>query len=250
LIEIYESSPGSTYGGWISTDPLTERHATLLGAYLRKLPNLNWMTNPFDPAQLGAAGEGEATWTRAIDLEGGLQRLSKNARYEHRYAQKKGVVLRPIQIGDLHSVYQIYMENKRRWTNQRAAAYEMRFFALVLNREHVDFLGAFLDDRLVATSIAVRSKRHTAAWLSVSNQEGRDCKAMTFLDGCFVERYAAAGYRWYDMHPSGGLENLDRKKKSTGAASHPVKIVHSKTPLYFATNWAHDQARALLSLGG
>ena len=63
------SSPAGTYGGWIAGEPLGTDHAEVLAALLRtRWPGLAWRANPFDAAQVAAAGDGTPDAT--LTLEG------------------------------------------------------------------------------------------------------------------------------------------------------------------------------------
>src|SRR5262245_36748992 len=46
----YVSCPADTYGGWLSTDGLTDTHRELLVVHMkRQMPNMSLRVNPFDP---------------------------------------------------------------------------------------------------------------------------------------------------------------------------------------------------------
>jgi hypothetical protein len=95
------SSPGGTYGGWISADALDKRHAALLLSHLlERCPGLAWRANPFNPAEVEvAAGLGRADHTLVLRLEAGFDALlagwSKGHRSAARKALREGVVVEP-----------------------------------------------------------------------------------------------------------------------------------------------------------
>jgi len=49
LLSVYWSSPANTYGGWLSTLPLTMEHGRLLINHLLSFPDIVWRENPFNP---------------------------------------------------------------------------------------------------------------------------------------------------------------------------------------------------------
>jgi hypothetical protein len=62
LIKQYISSPGGTFGGWISIDDLSVAHGELLAEHLRdRFTNLSWRPNPYDPIASGTGPPRESS---------------------------------------------------------------------------------------------------------------------------------------------------------------------------------------------
>lgn len=172
LIEIYESGPYNTYGGWIATDPLSTDHAALLGAFLRRLPNMNWMTNPFDPLA-NRMPHGEATHTRVFDLRQGLDGLGRSYRQYYRVAQRNGLTLRTLEASQADAAFGIHLENQTRWQMKRML-FDSRLYRLFFEMPYVDFMGVFdAHEKLLAIALALRSKRHIGLWLANAVRRSR-----------------------------------------------------------------------------
>jgi Acetyltransferase (GNAT) domain len=154
LAHSYWSSPGGTYGGWISADALNAEHAAALVEILVGMGSARWRVNPYDgatspPSPLSASREGElkrfasngehwddnlfeskllksksvkivADETQVLALDGDFDAIFKHWTKGHRSAAKKaareGVTARCAStLDDWGAYYDVYKDSLRRW---------------------------------------------------------------------------------------------------------------------------------------
>ncbi|GAI58824.1 unnamed protein product, partial [marine sediment metagenome] len=79
LVKNYISSPAGTFGGWISVDDISVRHAVLMSKFLtKKLGNLVWRINPYDEFVFKSGVQTtEDDETHALNLENGFGAIYK-----------------------------------------------------------------------------------------------------------------------------------------------------------------------------
>lgn len=250
LIEVSESSPSGTYGGWISNDELTSTHAACLTKYLVALPNLFWMTNPYDPLVGDAVGEsGEVAWTWRFDLRSGFdalhQRMNKGQiPRNYRIGVKSGLTLRPMEERFLPAVGEIYQSCQERWENP--VVYRADLFSILLRTPSCDFSGVFDPaDRLVAAVITFRSRRHVAGWMEFAKGDDLRLRPFEFANYHLIEKYQKEGYWWFDFNPSGNRPGVDQFKRRFGTDKVELRTIKCEsTALQLAGN-AHEFIRSV-----
>ncbi|HDR8143357.1 GNAT family N-acetyltransferase [Bacillus thuringiensis] len=143
--------------------------------------------------------------TYMLDLPNKFEDLwtscSGKARTSVRYARKQNVEVRPITVAELDEFYQLYQEHN----NSIGASYSFSrefFYYLVLNlQEKILFLGAFLEEELISSSIFIMDKQVLYYWININNTKGKNSQSSYLLLNDAFElaihnklKYADLGY--------------------------------------------------------
>ncbi|MCU5489867.1 GNAT family N-acetyltransferase [Bacillus cereus] len=143
--------------------------------------------------------------TYMLDLPNRFEDLwtscSGKARTSVRYARKQNVEVRPITVAELDEFYQLYQEHN----NSIGASYSFSrefFYDLVLNlQEKILFLGAFLEEELISSSIFIMDKQVLYYWININNTKGKNSQSSYLLLNDAFElaihnklKYADLGY--------------------------------------------------------
>ncbi|MGU9546092.1 GNAT family N-acetyltransferase [Bacillus cereus] len=143
--------------------------------------------------------------TYMLDLPNKFEDLwtscSGKARTSVRYARKQNVEIRPITVAELDEFYQLYQEHN----NIIGASYSFSrefFYHLVLNlQEKILFLGAFLEEELISSSIFIMDKQVLYYWININNTKGKNSQSSYLLLNDAFElaihnklKYADLGY--------------------------------------------------------
>lgn len=236
LLSVWESSPAGTFGGWISTDNLSPGDARELTEHMLHYPNLEWISNPYDPSAVEAAphdGCDCSTWS--IDLRIGfeeLYRILNKARVPNkvRQAQRQGLVLKQLKTDDdVAAMFALYQECQTRWAQTATNHYSKDMLQLLRNCGFCDLWGAVMPDgQLASAGVFLRSKRHVAAWMAMAKTELLPVRPYDFLFYSLIERYQREGYWWFDFNPSGGHAGVDEFKRRFGAEAHPCPVIRQE----------------------
>lgn len=229
LIDIHELSCAGTFGGWLSADELTAEHAHVLAEYIVLLPNVHWMTNPYDPLQMTAVGnQGSQGHTSRFDLREPFsvlhQRMNKHQIPRMcRAAARQGLTLAPLHHEDLPVFLSIYRDCAKRWRDP--VTYGSALFELLLKTQGCDFWGVSLPSgELVCGLITMRSKRHVGGWLEVTRSVHLRLHPYELANYQLIQHYQAQGYWWFDFLPSGGRSSVDDFKRRFGTEA--VRLRH------------------------
>lgn len=240
-----ESSPAGTYGGWIAAEPLSEEHARALTEHLLALPDLVWMTNPYDPVAptgLGNAGEPETTWR--IDLRPGhdvlYAQINKHRLPQvQRAAERKGITWGRLRDSDLEAAAQVYADCASRWAEP--TVYEPRIFELLRKTPGCDMFGVYRQDgRLIMAAVLFRSRKVVSYWMAFAATEALPLHPYKFLNYHLLFHYAAAGLEWFDFLPSGPSAGADKFKRQFGADEVPLRFVVRRSLVHELAERAHD----------
>ncbi|QDD86970.1 hypothetical protein FORC087_180 (plasmid) [Bacillus cereus] len=143
--------------------------------------------------------------TYMLDLPNKFEDLwtscSGKARTSVRYARKQNVEIRPITVAELDEFYQLYQEHN----NSIGASYSFSrefFYHLVLNlQEKILFLGAFLEEELISSSLFIMDKQVLYYWININNTKGKNSQSSYLLLNDAFElaihnklKYADLGY--------------------------------------------------------
>ncbi|HGA1022389.1 TPA: GNAT family N-acetyltransferase [Bacillus cereus] len=143
--------------------------------------------------------------TYMLDLPNRFEDLwtscSGKARTSVRYARKQNVEVRPITVAELDEFYQLYQEHN----NSIGASYSFSrefFYHLVLNLQgKILFLGAFLEEELISSSIFIMDKQVLYYWININNTKGKNSQSSYLLLNDAFElaihnklKYADLGY--------------------------------------------------------
>ncbi|MDF9528359.1 GNAT family N-acetyltransferase [Bacillus thuringiensis] len=143
--------------------------------------------------------------TYMLDLPNRFEDLwtscSGKARTSVRYARKQNVEVRPITVAELDEFYQLYQEHNTSIGASYSFSREF-FYHLVLNlQEKILFLGAFLEEELISSSIFIMDKKVLYYWININNTEGKNSQSSYLLLNDAFElaihnklKYADLGY--------------------------------------------------------
>ena len=226
LIRNYLSSPGGTFGGWISEDNLLEEHAVLLSEYLyNKGGTLFWRFNPYDEL-VGKITIPTTTQdeTNAINLLGGFDAAYNSWTKGHKSAttkaRREGVSVRlASSLEDWQNYYEVYEDSLKRWGDKASSRYEWKFFEEICRRNspNVKLWLAIFQERVVAGALCFYAKRHVVYWHGAALEEHFHLRPVNLLMYEAILDACNHDYSWFDFNPSGGHEGVKAFKKSFGA---------------------------------
>ena len=223
------SSPAGTYGGWLTTEPLTPAHAEILTEWLlaERVP-LWWRVNPFDPlAAVPMARATEPDETHIVRLERGLEAQMSHHGYREavRKAQRAGLTTRKgAGPDDWETYYSIYLSTLERWGPTAGSVYGSALFELLRGRgaPGIDLWLVELEDgTVVSGAVNLCGPRHVAGWHMASLSEYFPLNPTKLLVNAMIEDAIERSFSWFDLHPSGGHEGVTRFKENCGG--EPLK---------------------------
>jgi hypothetical protein len=259
LTTSYLSSPGGTFGGWISTDELSVAHAILLGDYMtRKLGNLFWRMNPYDELALKAGMRiSEEDETQALDLSGGFDAIYKDWTKGHSSAARKARKARRLGVSvklastldDWCAYYKVYEDSIRRWGDRVSSVYGWRIFDEMFRRDSpaVKLWLSLYQSEVVAGALCLYAKNHAVYWHGAASEAHFHLRPVNLLMYEIIEDACERNCASFDFNPSGGHEGVRAFKRSFGAKDLRCPIVTVQTAwARFASNAAFA-VRALTS---
>lgn len=227
------SSPATTFGGWISSDPLTEAHAALLAAEMRGQSSLIWRVNPFDlfVGVLPREGMREET-THALRLAGSFEeiyrRSAKNHRGANRQGRSKGVTVTvAASLEDWKSYYEIYLDSLHRWGEKATSNHEWSLFEQIylLRSPHVKLWLARLEGKAISGALVFYSYKIAAYWNGASLESHMTYRPAQVLLYEAICHAAESGLEWFDFGPSGPHEGVRRFKAGFGCMELPSPVL-------------------------
>jgi hypothetical protein len=236
LVTSYISSPGTTYGGWISAETLGAEHASLLVSYMSEnLGNLNWRLNPYDrlPGMLSLPAQVQDE-THAVDLSVGIEEIrlrwkkSSSVDRKARKALKEGVSVRPAgSLDEWLAYYDVYLDSLNRWGENATSRYDWELFEEISRRnsKEVKLWLSFYDGKVIAGALCFYAKRHAVYWHGAALQEYFNLRAVNLLMCQAIEDACLTGYSWFDFNPSGGHDGVTAFKRSFGAVPLPAPVL-------------------------
>lgn len=240
LTRLYMLSMDGGFGGWISPDPLTREHTTVLVQFLtRKLgKELFWRLNPYDELvfESGVPIQ-QMDYTHAINLPQNF-----TSRYttqsapvrKARKAEKAGVTISlASSLEDWQEYYQVYQSSLQRWGEKTISEHPWEFFAQLFHRNspNIKLWLARYENRIAGGALCFYSQQHVVYWHGAGLAEFFHVRPVNLLMYTLLKDSYEQGYTWFDFYPSGGMEGVIAFKESLGATPLPAPIVHLKSPL-------------------
>jgi hypothetical protein len=250
------SSPGGTYGGWISASALNYEHVAALMNVLASRKNLTFRVNPFDPASRFIAEAGginmdtvhakisrREEYTHTLDLTLGAEELYRRTSRCHKRGLRRaaggGVTVEPAgSWEDWERYYGLYESSLARW---RAGGPELKtrsvyplelFRRLYENMSGHEILWlARKGGEAVAGLLCFYWGRHSVSWHGAASAEFFDLRPNNALYWEAIMNAQRAGYEIFDFNPSGGYGGVESFKDRFGAARVPAPLLSSRTPL-------------------
>lgn len=225
LVKRYISSPGGTFGGWISAGHLEDSHAASIGSFIRKdTPNLDWRLNPYDTLTNAAKFDGgEPEQTQVLSLDTGFDAILKNLTKGHYSAAKKAEKA-GVSITQAHTLeqwqqyYHTYQDTQRRWGSTTTSTYDWPFFHYLfkLRSPYVKLWLALYEDNAAAGALCFYSKHHAVYWHGAAMEKYLKVRPVNLLILKAIEHACQHGYKWFDFNPSGKHQGVRSFKKSFG----------------------------------
>jgi len=250
------SSPGGTYGGWVSTSVLNEKHILMLMELLTSKKNLTFRINPFDktlislltqleqstpviPSSSGITIKDDHTYI--IDLTKGIGTLrggiSKGHKSAITFAERNGVTVKQAEEYDEWvRYYDVYTDSVKRWCAGQMKprnVYPLTLFKRIYeNRTGNEILWiAMKDGKPVAGTLIFYCGKHAVTWHGAALKEYFDYRPNNLLYWKIFEDAVQRGYEIFDFNPSGGHTRVDSFKKHFGALRLQSPVLQTKTPL-------------------
>lgn len=235
LFRMHLSSPGGTYGGWISADALGAGHARLLAEHLlTRLGAMQWRISPFDPAasELGLPAAAVADETHVLDLAPGFDAIHRGWTKGHasaaRKAAREGVTVRAADtLDDWRAYYRVYEDSLARWGDSASSRHRWELFQELAGRakEGARLWLASHEGEVVAGAVCLEARRHVAYWHGAALASRFELRAVNLLLHDAIRDACERGFRWFDFNPSGGHEGVAAFKRSFGAGCRPAPVV-------------------------
>lgn len=234
LAAVIESSPAGTFGGWVSTDRLEERHARALASVLlARGAGVTWRINPYDPNAGTVRPPGaEQDTTHAValdrDFEAIVHTWSKGHRAAVKQAQREGVTVRAADsLDDWRGYYGAYMSSVERWGDAASTVYPWELFERLhgLASADVRLWVGLCEGAVVAGTLCFYARRHVVYWHGAALAEFFERRPVNLLVYTAMRDARERGLRWFDFNPSGGLEGVRHFKKSFGADELACPVV-------------------------
>jgi hypothetical protein len=232
--DVAELSPASTFGGWVSADPLTPGHAgELARVILRLAPRVRWRLNPYDPLSTSIVAPmlAEDT-TQVVELAGGFEsvfrRWDQGQRQKVAQSRRAGVEVRLAQDeGGWRAYYDVYQDSLRRWGSRTTSVYPWRLFETLaaLRSPHIRLWLATLEGNVIAGVLCLYARRHVAYWHGAAVEEHIKKRPMNLLLHAAMSHACESGFAWFDFNPSGGHESVRAFKEGFGVRTLPASVV-------------------------
>jgi hypothetical protein len=237
LYRVALSMPAGTFGGFLSTSPLTPENEAAMILHLCGRTDLIWRENPYSPV-LGDLPE-SVKWyedpTQVLDLEQGYERLWKRATAGHRNAVRNalrsGVEITEAATADEWKSYvDIYLGSINRWKERSlfsGVSYSERFFLAISGLEpHLRRLWlAKLKGKPVAGILCFYWNRHAVVWHGAGHADYFSFHPNNLLYDRAIAHAAENGFRWFDTNPSGDLAGVRSFKKHLGAQPLRSRVI-------------------------
>ena len=247
------SSPGGTYGGWLSTSTLGEEHIKLLTGVLASYKNLTFRVNPFDensPSVISLSNTLLSTsitltddFTHVLDLTKGVDELLNGLTKGHRSAvtsaARDGVTVKAAEsIGEWERYYRLYQDSVERWRaggpalKPRTVYPRALFRRLYENRTGNEILWlALKDGEPVAGALFFYWGKHAVSWHGAASSRHFRLRPNNLLYWEIISDAARRGYEIFDFNPSGGYGGVESFKKHFGAVRVSAPVISTKTPM-------------------
>ena len=233
------SSPGGTYGGWLSETTLRKEHAEAVARHLvREYPALTWRLNPINELECASApAAAREDHTRVLQLGEGLealrQRFSKGHRAAVKQARRAGVEVAGASGDAAWAEYErLYQSSLERWGKRATARHAPRLFEELKRREgrNVRLWLARYQDEVVAGAILLQEGRHLSYWHGAARRERFHLRPEHLLLHEAIDQTCQEGLEIFDLGPSAGLAGLEAFKKDFGAVPLPSPVVACERP--------------------
>jgi len=234
----YVLSPADTYGGWLSTDELTDKHRELLVTHMKRQMSNMWLrVNPFDPfmaeVKFGVVAHDETHALRLTEDVGAIEKcFSRGHRASIRAARRNGVTVSlATELEQWQSYYSAYEDSLRRWGPQASSRYAWPLFDDLyrLASPRVRLWIAGRDGELLAGALCFYARSHVGWWHGAAFESAFHLRPMNLLLAEVIREASMAGYTWFDFNPSGGHAGVVEFKRRFGATPLASPVIRTAT---------------------
>lgn len=245
LLSRYVSSPEGTFGGWLSSDPLSLEHGVLLIDWLTKRQgrNLVWRLNPYDQLVFQAGRfcqlECRPDETHVLDLRVGLDALFRSFRAGYRSQIRRTLESRHFSVApattlnDWRSYYRVYQDSLERWGCSAREGYSWRLFEALfrLRSPQIKLWLARVGEEVVSGNLCLYSKRHVVYWHGSTLKGHLTSNVAKLVMYEAIKDAVSTGHHWFDFNPSAGLSGVKFFKEGFSAEPKAAPIVYVDTAL-------------------
>ncbi|MDR2592035.1 MAG: GNAT family N-acetyltransferase [Chitinispirillales bacterium] len=238
------SSPGGTYGGWVSAQTLNEGHAGALFGILASKKNLTFRVNPFDNTASKLSMNGfKREFTYVLDLTLGEQELYDRSNRGHkekiRKAVREGITVRASrEWGEWEQYYGLYRQSIARWLSRGPelkpkAVYPPEFFRRIYDNKtgHEVLWLALKNNEVIAGMLCFYWNKHAVGWHASASSRYFSRGTNNLLYWEIMLDAAKRGFNVFDCNPSGGYSGVETFKEHLGAARIETPLLQTKTTL-------------------
>jgi hypothetical protein len=243
LKTVVNSMPSSTFGGFLSSETLSERNEHAAMAYLNRYQDLIFRENPYAPVRFafpGGSGCNDPTLT--IDLHKGYHAVWRRATAGHRNAVRNAVksgveVVEASGISDWMVYSSIYTSSIERWKRRNVyngVFYDTRFFLLVatLKAPLRKLWLARIKGETIAGILCFYWGNHVVVWHGSGLSDFFSLHPNNLLYDRAIEHAVTAGFRWFDTNPSGNLKGVYKFKQYLGAEPKQSRVLVKYSPSF------------------
>lgn len=148
--------------------------------------------------------------------------IHKKTRTAIRYALKHAVQIRKLEETDLDTFYGIYHKTMNRVNSSYFTPKD--FFKDLVKIKNTLFLGAYIDNKLIAASIFLYCKDRMYYWWNSSDEEGKRLSANYALIYSALNFCVKNNFSFFDMASSHSLA-IERPKLRWGAQLIPLMVI-------------------------
>ena len=237
LVKKYISSPAGTYGGWISSDGIGIEHATLMVEFLtKKLGNLIWRINPFDPNLKNIdADNTKHDFTQYLNLKDGFDYIkklwSKGNISAIRKASKVGVTIKESgSWKEWEQYFEIYKDSIRRWGDTVSSRYSINLFKAFFKKHspNIKLWLAYFEGKPIAGALCFYHNHHVVCWHGATLEEYFPKRPNNLLYCEIIKDACKKNYWWFDFNPSGGHEGVVNFKNRFSTKKMWSNIIHKE----------------------
>lgn len=229
LINQYISSPGWTFGGYLSTKPLTPAQTQAVWNYIGEL-NLILRQNPFDqnfcPDHINLV---ESGYIHALDLRPGFEAINLMWAKEHKkflqkvkQAQKYSVTIEvATTLDEWRQFYAAYEDSIQRWGDSfEGPKYEWELFEYIYQRNspNMKLWVAKHEGQVITGSIRLYQNKIVHGWHTATFAKAFSLRPVQLMHYTLVQDACQKGYEWYDLGPSANSKTVEDYKDGMGFA--------------------------------
>jgi hypothetical protein len=253
LLTDHFSSPGGTYGGWISASGLNKDHVRVLTNILTAKKNLTFRLNPFDHSQSSLLTVSmpvpsssmrlmnDVTYT--LDLTLGERELHGRSNRGHkeklRKAARNAITVREARgWEEWERYYDLYRQSVDRWTARGPELTPRVVYPIDLFRRlHNSVSGcerfwvALKDGEVIGGMLCFYWNRHAVGWHASADSRYFSLGSNNRLYWEIILDAMRGGFEIFDCNPSGGYGGVETFKEHLGAKRVSSPVLSARTPL-------------------